>query len=219
MLCSALSQSGVAGRPDEYLSRSARKLYASRHRMWTPDSMLDDLQWRRTTPNGVFGLKAHAADFVDCFGKDGIREAGARFLARFDRFVLCWRRSKVDQAISDMLASERKLWTHQGPEPPKTPERFFRPVDVEEISIEIARLAGQERFWRESLARLTQPVMEVAYEDLAATPDATIANVLAFLGVAAPGGMKPRPTTQRLANATNVSLKAAYLAAVGVISS
>lgn len=215
MLCSALSQSGVAGQPEEFFSLSARQRYAARHRMWTPDTLLDDVQWKRTTPNGVFGIKIHAADFVDMFGKDRIHEAGASFLGRFDRLVLCWRRSKIDQAISNILATERGLWTHRGPEHPEFPARSFRPADIEDISLEIARMAGQERFWREYVGHHSQAMLEVAYEDLATAPDATVARVLAFLDIRLPEGTRPRPTTQRLANKTNEQLKAAYLAAIG----
>ena len=215
MLCSALWETGLAGRPEEYFQRRPRAQYKQRPGLWTIDAILEDVQRRRTTSNGVFGLKIHAADYADMFGQDHDNNAGQRFLSQFDRLVLCFRRRKIDQAISNILAIERRVWTNKGSDRLEFPARLFRPADIEAISLDIARMAGQERFWRETIARTATPAIEVAYEDLAADPNAVIGRVLAFLDLRLPPESVPAPTTRRLADDSNALMKEAYLEAIG----
>jgi LPS sulfotransferase NodH len=215
MLCSALIASGLAGYPMEYLSPRNIARYREVRRHWSVAESMSDFERRRTSGNGCFGIKLHANQYVAVFGPQiGGDRAGVKFLRGFDRFILCHRRGKVEQAISNILANERQVWNYDGAGKPAFAARGFQPRDVELISTEIARSAGEERFWREAVEKLGLPAIEIAYEDLASDEPGTLARAFAFLGLPAPDG-SVRPTTRRLADETHAALKAGYLAAIG----
>jgi LPS sulfotransferase NodH len=217
MLCSALIASGHAGYPMEYLSPQNIARYRAVRGHWSATESLLDFEKRRTSRSGCFGMKLHASQYVAVFGAQvGNDRAGGKFLRGFDRFIVCHRRGKVEQAVSNILANERKVWNYDGADELRFAERHFRPLDTELISTEIARMAGEERFWRETVEKLALPALDIAYEDLAADAPATLARAFAFLGLPAPAA-SVRPTTRRLADEANARLKAGYLAAIGAV--
>jgi LPS sulfotransferase NodH len=217
MLCSALIASGHAGYPMEYLSPQNIARYRAVRGHWSAAESQLDFEKRRTSRNGCFGMKLHANQHVAVFGPQvGEDRAGVKFLRGFDRFILCHRRGKVEQAVSNILANERKVWNYDGTDELRFADRHFRPLDTELISTEIARMAGEERFWREAVEKLGLPALDIAYEDLSADAPATLARAFAFLGLPPPEA-SARPTTRRLANEANARLKAGYLAAIGVV--
>jgi LPS sulfotransferase NodH len=215
MLCSALIASGQAGYPIEYLNARNIACYREVRGHWSATESMRDFERRRTSGNGVFGMKLHASQYVAAFGTQiGEDQPGIKFLRGFDRFILCHRRGKVEQAISRILANERQVWTYEGIGEPAFAERRFQAGDVDLISAEIARLTDEERFWREIAEKLDLVAMDVAYEDLANAESATLALAFAFLGLPAPA-TSVRPTTRRLTDKTNADMKAGYLSAIG----
>jgi LPS sulfotransferase NodH len=217
MLCSALIASGQAGYPIEYLNARNIACYREVRGHWSATESMRDFEQRRTSGNGVFGMKLHASQYAAVFGTQMSEDQpGIKFLRGFDRFILCHRRGKVEQAISRILANERQLWTYEGTGDPAFAERRFQPDDVDRISTEMARLADEERFWREIVEKLGLVAIDIAYEDLANDESATLARAFSFLGLPAPDA-SVRSTTRRLADQTNADLKAGYLAAIGAV--
>jgi LPS sulfotransferase NodH len=215
MLCSALIASGHAGYPMEYLNARNIACYREVRGHWSVTESMRDFERRRTSGNGCFGMKLHASQYVAVFGTQMSEDQpGIKFLRGFDRFILCHRRGKVEQAISRILANERQLWTYEGTGDPAFAERRFQPDDVDRISTEMARLADEERFWREIVEKLGLVAIDVAYEDLANDESTTLARAFSFLGLPTPDA-SVRPTTRRLADKTNADLKAGYLSAIG----
>jgi LPS sulfotransferase NodH len=212
MLCSALAASELAGCPYEYLSRVNIDLYRKLRGPTKIDAMWHDYQSRRTSPNGCFGIKMHASQFISLFGYGTAPSSeGAKFLRHFDRHILCYRRDKVDQAISRVLASEAGgEWVGGA-----VPDRHFQPDDVEKISNAISNLMREEEFWRHVEKRFELTVHQIAYEDLVANTEAALTEVFAFLSIPVSMGQIPSPTTVKRGNETNQRLKREYLAAVG----
>lgn len=214
MLCSALNASRLAGHPQEYLNGRYIALHEKEFRggRWSLDAYLADIARRRTSPNGVFGIKLHAGQFHQVFGKQP-RE-GNTFLKSFNRWILTYRRRKLDQAISHLLANERNIWQSESDEP--VPEvRAFAADDVPKVAYHLTLVAQEELFWRQTAKGLGLDVLEVAYEDLAADPRREIGRVLGHLGVALPRDQIPLPTTRRLGGEGNRAFRDAFLKAIG----
>jgi LPS sulfotransferase NodH len=215
MLCSVLEESGLAGRPMELLNPRNLDVYGKVRGPTPLSAMLQEFESRWTTPNGYFGMKLHASQFQQMFGPDGGR-GGVAFLGRFSRFILCVRRDKLDQAISHMLAHERDVW--QGTDAGQVasiPPRHFAPADVGRIARFIERASAGELFWRQVIAQLDLPAIEVVFEDVISRGQAEFARVFSHLGLTLPETGLPVPATRRLPNEANARLRKGFLQAIG----
>lgn len=103
LLCADLRQRGL-GVPHEYLQSAIMPRMAQRLGAVTPDGSIDvaaylaQLQARRTTSNGIFGIKIQAAQLSRI--TNGNAEQGSTLLAGQDKIVLLRRRDTLMQAIS-----------------------------------------------------------------------------------------------------------------------
>src|SRR5215469_751994 len=115
LLCDALAETGVAGRPDEYFfipSRETDAYWMRRLGIADQSDYVDGVIREATTPNGVFGVKMHWAQ-VELFrgrlaaglakSHPDLRDASFERLLReklgATRYVWLRRRNKVAQGI------------------------------------------------------------------------------------------------------------------------
>jgi len=177
LLCEMLRQSGVAGVPHEYFHAEAVALVRARAGHATPAAYLADLVVRRTTPNGVFGVKAHGfqlAAFVP-------QVRGA--LPPLARVVRVTRRDVVAQAVSLAIARRTGIWSRQGAEAPADPALAY---DFGAIAGALALVQAERARWAAFQARLRRAPLVLDYEAIAADPGAACALVLRFLDSAEP---------------------------------
>jgi LPS sulfotransferase NodH len=214
MLCSVLSESGLAGRPAEFLN--PRNIDAFMHVRGATNlgDMLRDYQSRRTSPNGYFGMKLHAHQFKRLF-KAQVAQDGPPFLRSFNRFVFCTRRDKLNQAISHLLATERDVWQSTPTGDSSLPQRQFVPDDVDKIARYMQIADRSELYWRQTIAALNLPTVEVVLEDLLERGRAEYARVFAHLGINIPEGDVPAPATKPMPRQANEALRQGYLNAIG----
>jgi LPS sulfotransferase NodH len=208
MLSSMLASTGRGGFPLEYLSPRCLKLFVQRTGDTRLAPYLTDIVRRRTSPNGVFGIKLQhgQAQFA------ASSTSGMAFLKQIGRFIRVSRRDKLDQAISWMMARERQVWHVQNGDALPA-ERGFRPEDVQRLDRFIEIAVQRDREWQETIARLgLSPVIDVVYEDLLAEPAAQMARVLGFLGIEFDPGNLPQPTIRKLAGEGSQAIKQGYLA-------
>jgi LPS sulfotransferase NodH len=216
MLCDVLTQSGVAGRPNEFFHRRA---LADAGQV---DRSLSDLQNHfksciatSRTPNGVFGMKLHFNQFANLFAEQrfGLK-AGAAFLSGFQKFILVYRRDKVLQAISEMLAGETKVWNSTEVAMRGRNGRDYAEGDTVTISRIMNRLITEEQSWRDIMRQIERVPLEIAYEDMVADTEGAIANVFAELGLDVKESVAPQ--TQKIADENAaLMLKRRFLKAIG----
>lgn len=195
MLCSALTASGIAGEPREFLHPNRVDPYVAEKGYWSIPEYMADVTARHTTPNGYFGFKIHSHHYEHFFGSN--RDAGLTFLRQFHRFIRIYRRNKVDQAISEMLANERQVWNITDPAK-RPPERDFRPDDVERIAATLAQIAHSERTLRDAAAPFRSTTLDVAYEDLVEDQEGEIARAMVHLDLEIDIDDLPKPTTLKV---------------------
>ena len=109
--CSRLWRTGVLGAPAEYLNigdgRMLRDVMASRLQAVSPEDYVVKLLARRTSSNGVFGMKAHFHHFAAA-----LRDSPS-LLKRIApvAYIYLNRRDKVAQAVSMAKALQSGAWT------------------------------------------------------------------------------------------------------------
>lgn len=208
MLCSALSASRVAGHPMEYLNARYIDAFRKVRGWWNLDDYLADLASRRTSPNGLFGMKVHPNQMGQRFG--AALDDAARFLRSFDRFIRMYRRDTLAQAISHMLAAERRVWNTQDRAAPLYVDRQFHPDDVEKIQENLNFVVNDQNAWQALIDHLRISCIDVAFEDLVANPAGELARVFAYLGL--DSSNVAMPTTVPM-SAGHETMRSAFIAA------
>jgi LPS sulfotransferase NodH len=213
MITSALQASEQAGVPVEYFNNQhLRKLprpltLASVHAYYT------DVVSRRTSGNGVFGMKLHHDQFKPLFVKDNtVTEAGAKFLRSFDRIIVTSRRDKLAQAISKLAAYRSGKWNTSDRSLEGRQNYDFKKADVPIILTYLQDAVSGEMFWDDICARLDLHPLRISYEDLNQSPETELAKVFAHLQLeVAPIA----PQTVKLSRDNNREAKLRFLREIG----
>lgn len=193
LLCDALTATGVAGRPTEYLMPSYRTYWTAQWGTRTYRDFHDRVLADGTTENGVFGTKIHAGQLVEF-----IRQATGRpRLAMEDRpavveewfphprYVWLRRRNPVEQAVSWAKACQTRLWwdADAPPAPMDAPKPEALRFDYQFIERAMYSLNDWDGVWRTYFDSTGITPVTVWYEDLVADKRGTIERVLDHLGV------------------------------------
>ncbi|NVD43427.1 Stf0 family sulfotransferase [Qipengyuania atrilutea] len=179
-----LWETGCLGAPLEYLNFEPSGPYG--HVSNSPPGQLGLWQQvvpARTSPNGVFGLKAFPLQ-MELLGR-----SNPPLLARAMRFLLSGgaqskvvqlrRRDTAAHAISLARASLRGIWRAE-----QESERRREPnYDAAVVEQAIRELAAQEDAWTQMYREMGIRPLVVWYEDVVANPDATVSDIAAYLSV------------------------------------
>jgi LPS sulfotransferase NodH len=220
LLCRALADTGVAGRPEEYfLAEDPSRLPSWSFWEEGPYGVVNGVQSREeylqlvlrlgTTPNGIFGAKLMwnylswaIAKFQE-MPRFAERSAAEILHAVFPdlRVVHVTRRDRVGQAVSWARMAQDGVWVVSDEEPPVPtgrPEyRFELIAGMEQL------IAAGEIGWRSFFDEIACPRLEIVYEDLVSDRyESTIRDVLVHIGADHTVSI-PAPRTHRQADALN----------------
>ena len=192
-LCHRLWARGVLGAPHEYFNYKAAMLQmAARVGAQDIDQYVRRLLALRTSPNGVFGFKAHRDQFELVVMADLLRFfPGLRFI-RIDRD------DRLAQAVSLALAEQTGHWSFW--------QRWARApaYDATHIRGCLDRLDRAAEQWDALFARERIEPVCVRYEDLAEDAEATVDQILHRLDVPSPGAPRVSlPPCERLSGSLN----------------
>jgi LPS sulfotransferase NodH len=206
LLCELLGSTGLAGAPAEFFHPDKM---ASLQRRWGVDELGDylrELLARKTSPNGVFGIKAHWGQYQPLFG-----ESDPRTLLPALRVVFITRRDRLRQAVSWVRALQTLKWvTDVGPRVER-PEVF----DHDHITQKLGRIDREEEVWESLFDRHRIEPHRVVYEDFVAAQAETVRAVLETLGVDAPADLQlPPPLLDRQADERSEEWVERYLSEV-----
>jgi trehalose 2-sulfotransferase len=179
-----LRAAGQFGCPNEYLhptlaDRPIREV-------------LGELFKHRTSPNGWFGLKAHWPQFVRL-----LRDPVAYEFVDIERYIRITRRDVLGAAISYVIARQTSSWISF------QPTRGQPSYDFVEIADTRAKIEEQDRQWTAFFEASALDSARVVYEDLLASPQATIDAIAKDFGVAAtklPAAVRPQRQAGSLNN-------------------
>lgn len=184
LLARALGASRRHGDPHEYLNPNAIDAWRTGRaagEAFDLATYLSEIERRRTSPEGYFGIKVHFRHFTLAYG-DRAFDAAADFVARQDRLIFIRRRDQVAQAVSYHAARSTGRWTSEH-------EPFFGPAPVSAVPFDVAALDAcldevvhGEANWRSVLATCGRPFLQIDYEDLVDAYDAAVAGAMRWLG-------------------------------------
>jgi hypothetical protein len=174
-LCTSLWETGVLGAPWEYVNtdHELRNLMA-RFKVSNFADYLPKLLARRTSRNGVFGMKAHFHHFRSAL------DEYPRLLEDLKpvTFVYINRRDRVAQAVSMAKARQTKSWISLQRSLGSTPE-----YDKAFIDDALQTAARQTQAWQNWFKRRNITPFVVDYEDVVADKASVVRSIVELMGV------------------------------------
>lgn len=226
LLCDGLTRTGRAGKPAEYFDDRPEvgRHWASRLAISDSEPYADQIVDATSTPNGVFGTKLHWTTRLAmhrsfratsvAVAKHPVRPTLDDLLRmRFSavRYIWLRRRNKVAQGISHFRAERSGLWelpsgacrdSVGGHEPVEFDLRF--------IDHCITWAARYDVEWEDYFSRHRLDPVVVFYEDLIASYDASLRNVLDFIGVSHGDLAELVPHLERMADEDSLAWEGRY---------
>ncbi|MDQ6784314.1 MAG: Stf0 sulfotransferase family protein [Actinomycetota bacterium] len=193
LLCDGLTATGVAGRPTEFLMPTYRDHWTAQWGTTTYREFHQRVLAEGTTPNGVFGAKIHAGQFVDFLRRATGKprpsmEERATFVAEWfphPRYVWLRRRDQVGQAVSWAKACQTRLWwdADAPPAPMGAPKPDALRFDYQFIETSMYSLAAWDGVWRTYFDATGIVPVTVWYEDLVSDNHGSVERVIDHLGL------------------------------------
>ena len=213
LLCEALAETGVAGKPGEFFWRDFQPAWSKEWAVSDPSDYLHKAIDHGSTANGVFGAKlmiygGYIEDVVDVIQRlpehKGADVSVAELFARaFPNLHYVWltRRNKLRQAVSHVRATQTGVWVKDkqpGDSLTKGPE-----FDFDALDRAVQETVMQEAAWQELMSGAGISPLVVVYEDFVISIRETVKSILQFLGVSTPSelnlsGMKMQKQADKL---------------------
>jgi trehalose 2-sulfotransferase len=192
LFCELLGNTGLAGAPAEFFHPDKMRVLRRRWEVETLEDYVRELIPRKTSPNGVFGAKAHWGQYHPLFG-----DSDPRSVLPDPRLVFITRRDRLRQAVSWVRALQTLQWANQDSAQLERPAVY----DSEHITRKLGRIDREETAWEQLCERHGIVPERVVYEEFVEDQDATVRALLEALGVEVPADLHlPSPVLDRQAD-------------------
>jgi LPS sulfotransferase NodH len=192
LLCQLLGGTGHAGAPAEFFHPEKMDALKRHWGVEELDAYLRELLARKTSPNGVFGAKAHWGQYQPAVGDADPRSVFPNVVP-----VSITRRDRLRQAISWVRALQTLKWNTEQKPRVEHPEAF----DFDHITQKLVRIDREEETWDALFDRYGLEVHRIVYEDFVEAQEQTVREVLDAIGVGAPADLAlPPPVLDRQAD-------------------
>lgn len=187
MLGYALAATGRMGVPYEYCNPANLAEWQKRLATSNAPATLQAIMQRRTTPNGIFSIKAH-------YSQVGTLGGPAAFLAAFPdpRIVHIRRADVLRQAISFSIAMQTGVWISEQ-EPVTRTARY----DGRAINTWLRDIATQNARWTTALRASGLPVLALEYEAVCDDLPGTLRRIATLLEIDLPAHAMPAAAATR----------------------
>jgi LPS sulfotransferase NodH len=191
LLCEVLTNSGLAGRPEEYFWKSFEAEWSERWDASDYGEYLECALHEGTTANGVFGAKimwAHLEYFTHqlrCLRGNDVSTVPDLLSSLFPglHYIYISRQDTVRQAVSLWRALQTWEWNKTDQSDSDRPEAVFDFAAIDHLVQEIdAHNAGWKQFFQE---HGIEPYTLV-YEELTLDPERHARDILLALGIPVP---------------------------------
>ena len=197
LLCEALTNTGVAGRPAEFFWRGGEPAWAAAWGVPADDFAiyLRAALLHGTTPNGVFGAKmmwGYLEDFVaqarqiPAYAPLGLPDLLSTVFPNL-QYIWLSRRDKVRQAISHWRALQTGTWGQTSDSrSPSTAEPRYDRAAIDHL---VREVVAHDAAWSSYFAENRVEPLRIEYETFVSRYEATILEVLDFLSVPVPADL------------------------------
>ncbi len=192
LLCEALKNTGIAGRPEEYFWRGDESFWKEHWGTSTYADYLTKAIEQGTTPNGIFGAKLMYGYFDDFVNKiRSIPDYSEKPLAMLLptlfpnlHYIWIWRQDKLRQAISHWRAIQTNIWVWSTDEPSvPVPEPKF---DFAAINQLLQEITAHDAAWQHYFKTCGVQPLTVIYEDFVIAYEETALHILKYLEITYP---------------------------------
>lgn len=177
-----LLKCGAMGVPHEYLNTSVHMPALARrfglldsYGRLNLDQYIEEVRRRRTTANGVFGLKAHYNQISALINNRCI--AG---LLSESKLVRIKRHNTFDQAISYYIALRTGRWSSPSGVSVERPHVHY---DFEGIKKAVSDIKKEEDGWDTLTYGRSSTIFTVLYDDLVKSPNEVCRSICGHIGV------------------------------------
>lgn len=200
-----LFETRMAGDPQEYFNPPL--LLVERERVNNPNLSLNEflksMENRRTSPNGVFGMKLHYSQMLGAFKARKPDQRMVKWLNKFDRLIWIRRRDKLRQGISQAIGQRSQVWSSEDKRAVTTQGLSLHPYDCLKA---MQMVAGDDRGWELLITAAGLVPHVVWYEDLADHYEKESQQVIRHLQIGDENFKIPPPPIQRQATSYNEEL-------------
>jgi trehalose 2-sulfotransferase len=199
LLARMLFETRHAGDPLEYFNLRLLELARRQtgNQFLTPIEFTRLMELRRTSPNGVFGIKIHYEQMLRAFQSNVPTEKMTEFLCSHQHLFWIRRRDRLRQAVSLALATHTNSWSSEEP----------RKVSVGSIPVldcihALQAISFQDFGWEHLINAAKLKVRVIWYEDLISDYQGTCRLVLRDLKLESVPNIPP-PPIKRQSTAVN----------------
>lgn len=210
-----LHETKMAGDPQEYFNPPLIALERKRsgNDKLNLNQFLRLMEKRRTSPNGLFGMKMHYSQLLSVFRTPKPNANVVNFLRKLDKLVWIRRRDRIGQAISQAVAMKTNVWSSEDSRFERNPDVNIHPYEC----IETLRIVSRDDAGWEHLIKVAKlPVQEVWYEDFVADYETQARASLRYLGIEQDVPVIPAPPLERQSGELNERLKRELVAYLGL---
>lgn len=215
LLSRMLYETGLAGDPQEYFNPPIIALAQEQSGKETLqlNEYLKLMESRRTSPNGVFGMKFHYSQMLGVLKAKKPNENARRFLVSFDKLIWIRRRDRLMQGISQAIAQQTQVWSSEDSRHAEVGEVQIHPY----ACLRAANLiAGDDFGWEQFIKAAKLSVHTVWYEDLVEDYENESRKILAYLGLNELVDAIPQPPLQKQGGEQNERIHRELLQYLGL---
>ena len=186
----ALSNTCVAGNPDEYFDARRFSFWCDQWGVSSPGDYVPRAIQEATTPNGVCGITLHKEGFLERLVPQlqQLPQYSGRGLSTPDllsevfpnlHYIWLTRRNKVRQSVSLWKAMQTKQWVGAQ----QAQSNASAVYDYEEINTLMRFLTKAEANWQDYFSSAQVKPLTIVYEDLVIDYSETLRSVFHYLGL------------------------------------
>ena len=202
MLGHALHKTNRFGFPLEYANPMNLAEWKRRLGIHDLNGVLTEIQRRRTSPNGVFGIKIHYPHIKQFGGFDQLAKCFPNA-----HYILLSRNDVVNQAVSMSIASQTGVWI-SGQQPVNDNPRY----DAAHIDECLRQTLLNNASWRYTLAASGCNYIEMNFEGVLRDLALSIDTIARFIGIEIDASEIPKePVTHRQSSSRNAEWAARFI--------
>lgn len=200
LLARMLFETRQAGDPLEFFNLRLLRLaqVQTGNQSLTPIEFMRLMELRRTSPNGVFGMKIHYEQMLRAFQTNVPNQKMIEFLRRQDHIFWMRRRDRLRQAISHAVATQTNSWSSEEPE-----KASASSVSCLDCINSLQTISFQDFGWEQILKTTKLQARVVWHEDLISDYEETCRVVLRDLKLENAVRIIPPPPIQRQSGTVN----------------
>ena len=210
-----LYETKMAGDPQEYFNPPLIGLERKRsgNDKLNMNQFLRVMEKRRTSPNGMFGMKMHYSQLLGVFRTNKPTNNVVNFLRKLDKLIWIRRRDRIGQAISQAVAVKTNVWSSEDSRFERNPDIKVHPHEC----IETLRIVSRDdALWEQLIKAAKLPVHEVWYEDFVEDYEQQARGTLRFLEIDQDVPVIPAPPLERQAGELNERMRRELIAYLGL---